>query len=231
MTKGTVILIDHPIGQRDDRASSNLTARGYHVEWCCPGKGDRLPDPAGDYCGAIVYGGAENLSQDHERDYLRAEAEWIADWVSDDRPLLGICLGAQLLAQSLGAAVTPHPRGMREIGYVEVEPTGAANGFLDAPLHVYQWHQEGFNLPDGAELLARGAVFPNQAFRYGSKAYGIQFHPEVSPSVMQRWLSEASESLAHPGAHPRERQLADAEQHDAAMAAWLNCFLDHWLGD
>ena len=226
---GTVILIDHPVGQRDDRASEILAARGYRLEWCSPGRGDLLPDPAGDYLGAVVYGGAEDLSKDADKPYLRAEIEWIGRWLDTGRPFLGICLGSQMLAHALGARVAPHPEGLREIGFVPVTPTAAADGFLDGPLCVYQWHKEGFDLPAGAELLATGETFPNQAFRYGERAYGLQFHPEVTPSVMARWIDTAGHMLAHPGAHPPERQHADSAVHDAAMAFWFEGFLDRWL--
>jgi GMP synthase (glutamine-hydrolysing) len=226
---GTVILIDHPVGHRDDRVSQMLAARGYRLEWCSPGRGDELPDLAGDYLGAVVYGGAEDLSKDADRPYLRAEIAWIGRWLDTDRPFLGICLGSQMLAHVLGARVAPHPEGLREIGFVPVAPTAAADGFLDGPLHVYQWHKEGFELPAAAELLASGEVFPNQAFRYGARTYGLQFHPEVSPSVMTRWMDTAGHMLADPGAHPRERQLADSATHDPAMANWLEGFLERWL--
>jgi GMP synthase (glutamine-hydrolysing) len=86
-------------------------------------------------------------------------------------------------------------------------------------------------VPREAELLASGQTFPNQAFCYGSNTYGIQFHPEVSPQVIARWSSEAEPGPDHrPGAHPRARQLADAELYDAEMSAWFEVFLDRWLG-
>ncbi len=226
---GTIILIDHPVGCRDDRASRILTERGYRVEWVSPGKGDTLPDPADHHLAALVYGGAEDLSKDEDRSYLRAEIDWVARWVETGRPFLGICLGSQILARALGAQVAPHPEGVSEIGFVQIVPTAAADGFLDRPLHVYQWHKEGFELPAGAELLATGETFPNQAFRYGPRAFGLQFHPEVSSAVMTRWMNEAGQMLANPGAHPRDRQLADSGTYDAAMAAWLEGFLERWL--
>ena len=226
---GRVLLIDHPVGQRDDRASSWLSERGYCTDWCCPGKGDSLPARGGDYQAVVVYGGTEDLSVDRDRDYLRAELDWIGSWVESGRPFLGICLGSQLLASALGAEVRPHPEGLHQIGYFPIEPTATADGFLDGPLHVYQWHKEGFELPDGAELLATGPDFPNQAFRYGERAYGLQFHPEVSPAVARRWMEEASASLEAHGAHPRSRQLADAKRHDAGMMSWFDGFLADWL--
>jgi GMP synthase (glutamine-hydrolysing) len=234
VSRGTVLLIDHPVGQRDDRASRSLTERGYRLEWRCPGKGDPLPGPGADYAAVVVYGGTENLSRDEaagDKAYLRNEIEWIEGWVAKDRPFLGICLGAQLLARALGAPVKPHPEGLHEIGFVRIKPAAAADGFLSDPLHVYHWHQEGFEVPREAELLASGPTFPNQAFCYGSNTYGIQFHPEVSPQVIARWSSEAEPGPDHrPGAHPRARQLADAELYDAEMSAWFEVFLDRWLG-
>ena len=84
-------------------------------------------------------------------------------------------------------------------------------------------------MPDCAELLASGPVFPNQAFRYGEKAYGIQFHPEVGREVMQRWIGEAGYMLKEPGAQSGEQQLAGCDRYDAEMAAWLRNFLERWL--
>ncbi|MCH8038211.1 MAG: glutamine amidotransferase, partial [Proteobacteria bacterium] len=86
-------------------------------------------------------------------------------------------------------------------------------------------------VPAGAELLATGPVFPNQAYRYGRNAYGLQFHPEVTVPVMSRWMKEAGHMLAYPNAQPRERQLADAERYDAPLEAWLERFLDDWLAE
>ena len=227
----TIILIDHPVGKRDDRASRMLAERGYRLEWYRPGAGEALPEPRSDHAAALVYGGAEDLSRSDHLDYLQAEVDWIARWAEADRPFLGICLGAQLLARSLGGRVAPHPEGLHEIGYVEITPASGANGFLHESLHVYHWHKEGFEVPGDAQLLATGEAFPYQAFRFGSKVYGLQFHPEVTPQVSQRWITEAGHMLAEPGAHSADRQIADAERYDGPMESWFEKFLDVWLGD
>lgn len=227
--KPTVLLIDHPIGKRDDRASRRLAERGYALDWRCPGRGDPLPPAAeAEHCAAIVYGGPESANDDTP--YLRLEMDWIEAWVGRGRPFLGICLGAQLLARILGARVRRHCDGLHEIGYVPIAPTAASDGFLSGEMHVYHWHKEGFELPHGAELLAVGPTFPNQAYRYGERAYGIQFHPEVCDKVMARWCAEAPHMLEAPGAHPAERQATEAERFDAPMARWLDGFFDLWLG-
>lgn len=226
----TVILIDHPVGQRDDRASRILAARGYETKWVRVAAGESPPAPGSAYAGAIVYGGPESVNDLTAYPYLKTEMAWIEDWITAERPFLGICLGAQLLARVLGASVSRHPDGLHEIGYVEIEPTSGC-GFLPAPLSVYHWHNEGFEVPASAQRLAAGPVFPNQAFRYGGKAYGIQFHPEVCEKVMQRWISGSSRMLAEPGAQTPEAQLAGAKRHDKAMAAWLENFFDRWLDE
>lgn len=227
--KRTVLLIDHPVGKRDDRASRMLTERGYGLDWRCPGRGDPLPAADDtEHCAVIVYGGPESANDDTP--YLRQELDWIEAWVGRSRPFLGICLGAQLLARTLGARVTRHCDGLHEIGYVPIAPAPASDGFLAGEMHVYHWHKEGFELPDGAELLAVGPTFPNQAYRYGDKAYGIQFHPEVTGQVMARWCAEAAHMLDQPGAQDAERQAAAAKRFDAPMEQWLDGFFDIWLG-
>lgn len=227
----TVLLVDHPVGKRDDRAARMLADRGYALRWCSPGKGDTLPERGDEFCGAVVYGGPESANDGDSKPYIRREIDWIGRWVAGGRPLLGICLGAQLLARALGARVAPHPQGLHEIGYVPVSPTEAGDGFLGAGLHVYHWHKEGFEVPEGAELLAVGPTFPNQAFRYGRRVYGLQFHPEVTRKVLVRWMEEAGHMLSAPGAHGAERQLADAQRFDAPMSRWLEGFLDSWLSE
>jgi GMP synthase (glutamine-hydrolysing) len=226
--KPTVLLIDHPVSHRDDRASLWLQEKGYSLEWCSPGKGDSLPPVDSGYAGVICYGGVESANDDGT-DYIRAELDWIGRWVDNGGRYLGICLGSQLLARTLGGRVVAHQDGLHEIGYVEITPTPAANGFLAGPMHVYHWHNEGFEIPASAELLASGPVFPNQAFRYGEKAYGIQFHPEMGPEVISRWMREAAHMLAEPGAQSAEKQMADNKRFDGEMAAWLRGFLDRWL--
>lgn len=226
-----VLLIDHPVGKRDDRASRMLAERGYEVQWCSPGRGDSLPDPVNgpDFAAAVVYGGPESANDGENAPYIAEEIDWVGRWAASEKPYLGICLGAQLLARSLGASVSRHPEGRHEIGFVEIKPTAASNGFLGEPLHVYQWHKEGFEIPEGAERLASGQVFPNQAYRLGEKIYGIQFHPEVTPEISQRWISEAGHMLVEPGAHSAERQMADSKLHNARLEDWLGGFLDRWL--
>jgi GMP synthase (glutamine-hydrolysing) len=118
---------------------------------------------------------------------------------------------------------------MSEIGYYPLRPTAAGRALIPDGLQVYHWHKEGFEVPAGAELLAEGDAFPNQAFRYGNNAYGLQFHPEVTPAVMQRWLAGNPDGPRRPGACPLERQIADSARFDAPLHAWMDGFIDRWL--
>lgn len=227
---GRIILIDHPGGNhRDDRLSGRLAALGYKLEWSCPGNGDPLPRPDGEHLAAVVYGGPESANDDGKLDYIGREIEWVGDWVTTGKPFLGICLGGQILARALGAKVNPHPDALCEIGYRPVTETEAGNGFVDGISHVYHWHREGFDLADRVQPLAMGEDFANQAFRCDSRCFGIQFHPEVTPSIMERWITEAGHMLAEHGAHPAARQREDAERHDKPLGLWLNRFIADWL--
>lgn len=224
------LLVRHVKNKRDDRLSRCLLALGYELEWCCPATGDRLPRIDGRHHVAIVYGGAQSANDSVERPFIRREIDWIARWVSLGRPFLGICLGGQLLARALGARVEFHPLGLAEIGYVLVRPTVAARGFLDCPQPFYEWHREGFEVPEQAELVATADVFPNQAFRYREHVYGLQFHPEVTPEIILAWMDESPEALDRPGAHCRTRQEADVRRFNGRAQLWLQRFLFEWLG-
>ena len=124
--------------------------------------------------------------------------------------MLGICLGAQLLAHELGAPVGPHPAGYHEFGYYELFPTAAGRDEIPVGLHVTQSHYHEFGLPAGATLLARSALYPRQAFRYGRNAYGFQFHAEVTRDIFRRWQSEHGVHFTgKPGVAGKEQQDRD----------------------
>jgi GMP synthase (glutamine-hydrolysing) len=141
----------------------------------------------------VVMGGPMNVDETARHPFLAHELEWIRAAVQSHLPVLGICLGAQLLAKALGARVYPAAR--KEIGWHEIELTEAAAG---DPLFaacgpretVFQWHGDTFDLPAGAVCLAQSAAAPQQAFRYGRSAWGLQFHIEITPALLDLWLRE-----------------------------------------
>jgi GMP synthase (glutamine-hydrolysing) len=214
---------------REARIAPMLQAKGYAVERRCPARGCSLPDDVDAYLGAIVFGGAQSANDGPSKPYIAREIDWIGEYVAGGGRYLGICLGGQLLARAFGAQVDRHPEGINEIGYYPLRSTEAGRGVFPDELHVYHWHQEGFALPHGAELLATGDAFPNQAFRLGRRAYGLQFHPEVRPVDARAWMNDVTDHLARPGAQSRELQEAGFARHDPPLEAWLDGFLDHWL--
>ena len=136
-----------------------------------------------------------------------------------------------MLAKHLGARVYKHADGHAEVGYYPIRPTAAGRTVCkDWPDHVYQWHREGFDLPDRAVMLAEGDSFPVQAFSYGETAYALQFHMDVTHATMCRWTTRGHERMSLPNAKPRPAHFADRAVYDPAGRAWLAAFLNHWLG-
>ncbi len=153
-----------------------------------------IPINPDQYSAIVILGGPmavyDNLG------YLRREQELIRNAIRNEVPVLGICLGSQLIAQAIGGKVYKGPK--KEIGWFNVNITDHGleslfEGIKHKTLHVFQWHGDTYDLPPAADIIASSTLYP-QAFRYGS-AVGIQFHLEVNGEMIQRWLQEYSEEI------------------------------------
>jgi GMP synthase (glutamine-hydrolysing) len=173
-----------------------LSQRGIQLQYADlyqPGfeqPGFEPPDPAA-FQGLVFLGGP--MSANDPLPFLRWEMRALRDAMDRHQPVLGICLGAQLIAKALGARVHSNPQ--KEIGFFDVNLTPAA---AEDPLFAawpgaacaFHWHGETFDLPQGAVLLASSALCRNQAFRIGESTYGLQFHPEITPAMIAGWCAQ-----------------------------------------
>ena len=222
-----VLVVLHQETSTPGRVGNALRALGHRLDIRRPRFGDALPETLDEHAGAVCFGGP--MSANDSDDYIRREIDWIAVPLREQRPFLGICLGAQMLAMQLGAKVAPHPQGVAQIGYYPIRPTAAGNAVCpNWPDQVYHWHREGFELPVCAELLAEGDDFPNQAFQFGH-AFGFQFHPDVTYAMMHRWTARGYDRMDSPGARARHQHFADRAVYDVAERVWLKAFIDGWL--
>jgi GMP synthase (glutamine-hydrolysing) len=187
-----------------------------HVHTVKPLAGQPLPDH-GEVAGAVVMGGPMNVDELDRFPALAAEREWLAEATRRELPVLGICLGAQLLARALGAEVRPGERP--EIGFAPVEVSDSADpvlGGLAPSTDVLHWHEDVFDLPDGAQPLASSAQTEHQAFRAGN-AWGVLFHPEADFALVEAWMGvpemieEACAALGNDGAAALPGQASEAE--------------------
>jgi GMP synthase-like glutamine amidotransferase len=158
--------------------------------------------PSIEYFDAFVVGGTPiSVYKAHRHDFLRRELAYVGEIVKLDSPCLGICGGGQMVAKVLGAQVRKNP--VMEIGgyYVQLTPAGKNSKFFNGlpdQFPVFHWHGDTFDVPKGAELLVEGVDCRNQAFCY-RRALALQFHLEVSPSIVSRWADEYSSELERIG--------------------------------
>jgi GMP synthase (glutamine-hydrolysing) len=166
---------------------------------CHPYRGEPLPTLE-ELAGLVVMGGPMGVSDTAEHPYLAGELELLAGAVAAGLPVLGVCLGAQLLAAALGARVYRGEHAEIGPGSVTLTAAGRADPVLGAgaggELPVIHWHQDTFELPAGATLLASSALYPHQAFRAGARAYGLQFHVEVDRELATGWREHLPQGVA-----------------------------------
>lgn len=222
------LLIKHSDGWNNDRCEQWLRRHGYTTETHISQNGKTLPDPDR-FSHIIIYGGEPCINDATYRDCMRREMQFLETVLRTNTPCLGICLGAQLIAHVLGAAVKRLPCETVEFGYSVVTPTQAGHDFMQQPRNMLQWHSEGFDIPDDCQLLATGDLFPNQAFRYGSNIYGVQFHPEVTVDILRHWHSKYLHHSACKLISERcTRQLWNCHRHNAETTLWFSQFMNSW---
>lgn len=224
-----VLIVVHQAHSNPGHVGHWFRRHGYGVELCRHFDGAPLPRSLAGYCGAIIMGSPQSANDAH--DYIHREIDWIGVALREERPFLGICLGAQMLAHHLGARVDHCRHGTVEIGYHRVFPTTAGGQPLAGlPPYVYQWHREGFEIPKGARLLAgSNGPYPHQALGFGPAAIGVQFHPEITYSHINRWTGSNPVRLLMRGAQSRPEQLQRHLAHVADVQSWLDGFLHRWV--
>ncbi len=178
------------------------------------------PPALDDVAGLIVLGGEMNADQVEAYPFLAGERELLGRAVTEGVPVLGICLGAQLLARALGASVSLAP--VREMGFFPVHPTGGSDPLaaVFAPGDpVFQWHEDTWELPGGASLLLTGERVRNQGFRAGPGAWGFQFHLEVDRRGLDAWLDLSGPELERVWGTSASEVRRQADRHLPAHEA------------
>ncbi|MFC3898197.1 type 1 glutamine amidotransferase [Lentzea rhizosphaerae] len=212
-----------------------LLEAGWRVVTCRPDLGQEFPDHR-PFDGVLAMGGPMSVNDEREFPWLSTEKQVVAAAVTAGTPFFGVCLGAQILASAFGAQV--YPARQREFGIHAVRMAAPSFddplfGGLPRTLQVFQWHGETFDLPVGAVLLAEGDDVPHQAMRIGTKAYGLQFHAEVSTGLLADWLAvpscagEVAEELG-PGA--ARALTADLRIAETRMLRLAERIFTGWMG-
>jgi GMP synthase-like glutamine amidotransferase len=229
----TLLALQHIACEPPAAFEDELRSRGFELVRVELDEGDPLPDWR-EFAGTIVMGGPMGAYEEEAHPWLVEEKRAIRAAAEAGHPVWGVCLGAQLLAGALGASVYPGPEA--EVGLLDVELTEAAADdpvFGAAPprFPTLQWHGDTFDLPSGATLLATSPAYRNQAFAY-RRAYGLQFHLEVSPRLATEWgevpaYSASLEAIRGPGA--LDRLVEEVTQHADTTVPLARRLFGRWL--
>lgn len=194
----TALILQHTQEERGGLFEEILLEQGWKVEILPLFSGSSLPPSIEEFGLILVLGGPMSANDEEIHPFLKYELPFIRKALKIGHPVLGVCLGAQLMAKALGAKVYPGP--YKEIGWYWLSQTPSARSDpvfsrLDPYFLVFQWHGETFDLPPGAVGLAGNMAYPNQAFRVGELMYGVQFHLEVTEPMIETWLSAWSDEI------------------------------------
>jgi GMP synthase (glutamine-hydrolysing) len=201
MRKRRALFIQHSTVDRPGLLGETLEASGISLRVIRPDVGERVPECLEDFAGLVLGGGPQGAYEQDRYPYLSKECALVRHAVAEGKPVLGLCLGAQLMASALGARVQP---GRREVGFFEVnlDPISEYDPLwrgIPPKFVATHWHGDVFDIPPGGMRLAWSALTPNQLFRYGHALYGVQFHLEMTPRLFEEAATRARGLLANCG--------------------------------
>lgn len=225
-----VLLIEH-----HDKSSVGVVGETLHdmgietpTVWC--EFGDPVPENDREYDGIVILGGTMSAVDDESHPYLPRLTALVREFADADKPVLGICLGSQLIARAYGAE--PRLGGPLEFGFHPVTPTRLGETdpvmrHLGRPQPLFQWHTDHYTLPEGAVHLAVGEHYENQAYRIGRAVYGMQFHFEVTEAQVRSQIADVPDFDDHVPGHeewlPRQFAL-----HEAASNTFCRRVVRDW---
>lgn len=218
-------ILDHYDAEAPDALRLHAERRGLDLDIRRMDRGDPPPVFSERSAGLVLTGGLQMVTDIEALPWMQAEIGLIHAARAADLPVLGICLGGQMLAHALGGVVGPHPEGLCALGCYAARPTPAAAGLIPDGLRPLSGNMQGFSLPPGAELLAEGDLFPVQMFRAG-RSIGIQFHPEATAEILLQWNRELASDPILPGQQTEAERCDAFDRHDARVKAWFEDFLD-----
>jgi len=215
MQNKRVLFIQHGETDKPGLLGEVLEGMGIPCDVLHPYLGQPVPANLGDYSGLALGGGAQGVYEQDQYPYLTQECQLVREAMVVDRPVIGLCLGGQLMAAALGADV--RKSGRKEIGFFEValDPLAQYDPVWSGMPQTFvttHWHGDVFDIPPGGMKMASSAMTPNQLFRYGHSMYGLQFHLEMTPAVLDEMIEDSRDYLLGAGVDPEALRQQGCEQ-------------------
>jgi GMP synthase (glutamine-hydrolysing) len=206
--------------------------KNHHLKYTRFYKGDSLPDPS-DVDLLLIMGGPMNVFDFHVHPWMQDEIEWVSDFINTSKPVLGICLGAQIIAASLGVEV--YPGKQKEIGWHNLQFLPSLGDYkiwneLPATRKVFHWHGDTFPIPKGATGIASSHAFPNQGFIFDSKVFALQFHLEVTPESVKELVENCRSELISDTYIQTEEEILGEEKYYHTNQELMFQLLDYLCG-
>lgn len=203
--------------------------KGHKLQYTRLYDGDTLPD-ASALDILIIMGGPMDVFDFHIHPWMEDEIAWVKEFISLDKPVLGICLGAQIIAAALGEEVYPGPN--REIGWHNLQFFPSLGDFkifkeLPTSRKVFHWHGDTFNIPKGATRIAASQAFPNQGFVYNNRVVALQFHLEVTPESVRELVENCRDELVEGPHIQSEKEILSQQKYFETNQRVLFQFLDY----